>query len=154
MSTLVAQLLELEIQLVIGSVLLRDVVLSNIHLVLRHLVSLDEVDDELILPLDDLLVLLDLRLVHLNLLSLPHSYGLEEVVETLDFNIKVSYLVIFQQGELVQFCDLLSSILFLRLVLLHHSDEGSHVITACFLEVLDDLLSSNHFLLVFFKLDC
>lgn len=144
--SLVRDLLHLYLQFGLHSVFLGDLFLGHSDHVLAQFVSLLEVNDKLVLPSNDLLIFLNLFLEHQDFLELGVTHFVQEIVQGSNFNIKLSDLVIFQQGEFAKLVDLVTSVQLVFSELLHHADEGAHVLGASLFEVAHDLLGHNDFL--------
>ena len=84
------------------------------------LVPLLKVNNKLVLPLDDVPVILDLRLVLGNFVALLLVIVVKEVIEALDLDVAVVDLVVLDLEQLPQLLDLFHRVLLARFEVLHH----------------------------------
>ncbi len=149
---LVGQLLHLRLDAVSLLHLLLEMVLGDTDRVEAELVALLEVNDEFVLPPDHFLVVLYLLLVCLDLVPLLLADLLQEVLQGSQLYIESCDFFILNPSELSEFLDFFLGVLLLLLELLHHVDERAHVVAACLLQVLVNLLGHHDLLLVLLQL--
>ena len=114
------QLVVLQLQLGDGLLALHDPLSGVIDSRILDLVPLLKVDNKLVLPLDDVPVILDLRLVLGNFVALLLVIVVKEVIEALDLDVTVVDLVVLDLEQLPQLLDLFHRVLLARLEVLHH----------------------------------
>eukprot|EP00356_Strombidium_inclinatum_P004587 CAMPEP_0170489658 /NCGR_PEP_ID=MMETSP0208-20121228/7972_1 /TAXON_ID=197538 /ORGANISM="Strombidium inclinatum, Strain S3" /LENGTH=187 /DNA_ID=CAMNT_0010764665 /DNA_START=21 /DNA_END=581 /DNA_ORIENTATION=+ len=151
---LIRELLELELKAVSCSDLSANLLLRLVHLALRHLRPLLEINYQFIRPLNLYFVLFDFTLVHRDLVVLLDPHRVQKVVQALQLDVEVGDLGVFQKYELLQLGNFFFGILFLSFELVHHSKERPHVFTACLFEILNNFFSHGHLLLVVLELHC
>lgn len=131
-----------------------DLLLSVGHFVLGQVILLLQIDNHLILPPNDLLIIIYLLFVKFNLLILLSRDICKEITQTLNLNVNGRYLVILYKRQLTQLLYLLLRALFFLLELFHHFDQVTHVLAACLPQVRQYLLAHDHLLLIVLQFHC